>query len=500
VVGETWWSGMTAHDAECAIPEGVLLDGANQVEVKALLDADVDHSVVAVNSVDITYERSTTAVDDGLLMTTAAGGSVQVDGLSSADAWVFNVTSPKTPQLLKTTSTGGSPGDQWLIFPSKANGTYFVTTPAAALRPAAITAVATSRFRSTGAVGADYIVITSPTLADAAARLAAYRATQGLKTMVVTTSEIYDTFNYGIANPNAIKSFIAYATTKMKPKPTYVVLAGEGSYDYKNYTGYGDSLVPTLMIDAEEGLVPSDVALADVTGDDGVPELALGRIPAMTGADLDAALDKIKAYESAVTGAWQRKVLLAGDNADEAGDFAADSDAFAKALPSLFTVDKAYLGFPDLASARATLLDGFDGTLLVNYIGHGGVDQWADEGLLTIDDVNGLGPSAKLPIVSALTCLAGEYALPGPDSLSECLVKRAGAGAIAVWAPTAMEQTSDSVRLGTLFAGNLLNGSHSTVLGRAVLVSLRAGAAQGVPAWCLKTYSLLGDPALKVRW
>jgi hypothetical protein len=500
VLGESWWTGMTARELEFAIPAGVLLEGANQVEVKALLDAGVDHSVVAVESVDVSYERSTTAVDDALLLTTGPSGPVQVDGLSSADAWVFNVTSPKTPQMLTATTTGGSPGDEWLTFPARAGGTYLVTTPAGALRPAAITAVAATRFRSTGGTGADYIVITSPTLASAAARLAAYRATQGLKTMVVTTTEIYDAFNYGIASPHAIKSFIAYATTKLRPKPTYVVLAGEGSYDYKNYTGCGDSLVPTLMIDAEEGLVPSDVALADVKGGDGVPEVAIGRIPAMTEADLDSALAKIQAYESAPAGAWQRQVLLAADDADEAGNFPVDSDALAAALPSSVTVGKAYLDDLDLPSARASLMGSFTDSLLVDYIGHGGVDQWAAEGLLTNADVPGLAASAKLPIVNALTCLVGQYALPGPDSLSENLVKRAGAGAIAVWAPTAMEQNDDSVRLGILFARNLFGGSHTVVLGKVVLTTLRAGAAEGLPAWVLSTYSLLGDPALKVRW
>ncbi len=41
-----------------------------------------------------------------------------------------------------------------------------------------------------------------------------------------------------------------YAATTWKKKPRYVLLAGDASYDPKNYLGFGDlDVVPTKLLD-----------------------------------------------------------------------------------------------------------------------------------------------------------------------------------------------------------------------------------------------------------
>jgi uncharacterized repeat protein (TIGR01451 family) len=498
VLGDTWWTGTAEHRANFAIPAGALKAGANQVQVVAMLDGGVAYSVVALDSLDLSYQRYATAIGDQLLLTAPSKSPLRVEA-SSSTQWVLDVSSPLAPKLVDTKKSSGDGGPAWLTFNADAGRKYLVAATNGALDPVTVSAATPSALRAGS--GGVYVVITTDALYGAASRLAAYRAGQGLQTRVVTTTEIYDGFNYGIASPHAIQSFIAYAATQWRPKAEYVVLAGEGSYDYKNFAAYNDSLVPPLMVDTEFGLVPSDVLLADTQGSDGVPEVAIGRIPALTEADLDIALAKIRAYEAAAPGAWRQAVVLAADNADEAGAFGADSDTLAASLPGSVTVSKVYLDALSLAAARALLRPSFaDSALLIDYVGHAGVDQWADEGLMTGGDVAGLPVSSKLPIVNALTCLVGQFGLPGYDSLSESLVKRAGAGAIAVWAPTAMEDNQDSARLGTLFAQRLFDPARSVVLGKVIRASLQAGAAEGLPAWFLQTYSLLGDPALKVSW
>ena len=113
----------------------------------------------------------------------------------------------------------------------------------------------------------------------AAESLADYRAKQGLKATVVTLSEIYDEFNHGIVDPHAIKAFLESAYSNWQPGPKYVVLAGDGSYDYKDVKGYGDCVVPPMLVDTQWGLATSDVLLGDVVGSDGVPEMSIGRLP-----------------------------------------------------------------------------------------------------------------------------------------------------------------------------------------------------------------------------
>ncbi len=497
-LGETWWTGEVSNEDSFDIPEGVLLAGENEVELVAILDDGVPYSIVGLDSMDITYERSATAVDDQLAVSFPTAVPVRVDGLSSTDVWLFDVTSPRTPQLAWTKDSDDEDGSAWVKFETAKNRKYLVATAAGAMRPYSVTGIAETRLASLKG-GAEYVVITTEALSGAAEELAAYRAEQGLTTIVVTMDQIYDEFNHGIADPHAIQSFITSALKNWRNPPSYVVLAGEGSYDYKDYLGYGDSLVPSLMVDSIYGLTPSDVALADVKKGDSVPEVAIGRLPAIDEEGLEAMIGKIQAYESD-DGAWRQSVLLAADDADDGGNFAGISDNLAGSVPQSLDTTKAYIDESGSTAVRAMLLESFAGKLLVSYIGHGSVSALADEAVLTAADVPGLPGTSQLPVVTAYTCLVGQYGIPGYDSLSEVLVKQADAGAIAMWAPGDLEKEWDSVQLGQLFFDELFESSHNAVLGDAIRAAQIAAFKEGVPVSTRITYNLLGDPALRVRW
>ena len=94
------------------------------------------------------------------------------------------------------------------------------------------------------------------------------------------------------------------------------MLAGEGTYDYKNNQGYGDNLIPPLMIHTPLGLFSSDNLLGDIIGNDGVPEIAIGRFPVATAEELSAMIEKIRIYENS-SGAWKQTALMLSDNTDD---------------------------------------------------------------------------------------------------------------------------------------------------------------------------------------
>ena len=95
-----------------------------------------------------------------------------------------------------------------------------------------------SNLQST-ANGADYIVITHKDFAAAGgSRCATYRASQGLRAVLVDVQDVYDEFGYGLTGAAAIHDFLAYAYSHWQaPAPSYVVLVGDGHYDPKNYAG-----------------------------------------------------------------------------------------------------------------------------------------------------------------------------------------------------------------------------------------------------------------------
>jgi hypothetical protein len=165
------------------------------------------------------------------------------------------------------------------------------------------------------------------------------------------------------------------------------------------------------------------------------------------------------------------------------------------------TVKKAYLDNMTVADARGALMAAFtSGSLWVNYVGHAGVDQLASEGLLTRTDAQSLSATGyALPVVSALTCAAGSYNLPGYSGMGETLIERPSAGAIAMWAPCAMEEDEDSVLFGSFFAKKVFGPSKIVTLGQGILAAQKAAAAAEVPVSVLRTYNLLGDPGLRIR-
>jgi hypothetical protein len=163
-------------------------------------------------------------------------------------------------------------------------------------------------------------------------------------------------------------------------------------------------------------------------------------------------------------------------------------------------VDKIYLAdFSNVNEAKQKILAGFNnGALLVNYIGHAGLDRLASEGMLKSSDVSSLQNGDMLPIMTAMTCIVGRYSIPGYDTLSEVLLLKDNGGAVAVWAPTGASLNSLARMLAEEFFQAVFLGQEKT-LGSAVLKAMENYALSGAPPFMLKIYNLLGDPALEIK-
>jgi hypothetical protein len=347
---------------------------------------------------------------------------------------------------------------------------------------------------------ADVLIVVPEGFEAAAERLAALRRSQGMEALVVNLSQVADSFGDGIATPQAIKALLRFASQRWATPPRYVVLVGAGSLDYRNLQGYGDCVMPPLMVQGEGGLFPSDNRFADTTGD-GLPDVALGRIPVLTAAELNAYVDKILAYEASGTPAWAANALMLADNQNGAADFSADSDRIAGLLPAGSVVDRIYLSSRPLAAARTELLQGIqNGAAWVNYLGHGGLDRLSAGGLLTSADVAGLTNGGKLPVVTAMTCMINRFDVPGVPSLGELLVKSPAGGATAVWGPSGLSYHGEARQLAEVFYRLVSEPWEQTGrLGDSVMRSLREYGGLGGDNRMLDIYNLLGDPSLLVR-
>ncbi|MFZ1573726.1 MAG: C25 family cysteine peptidase, partial [Chromatiaceae bacterium] len=495
MLGEGTWNDLADYELRLPVTGAQLQSGDNTLEVRALGDSG---NLFYLDRIEVNYRRLARAVNDSLSLKAERDGPLAVEGFSAADIGVFDITDPKRPVHVTAAAVTPGAAGQSVTFTAKQGRRYLTLTGGAIAQATPVPMTAADLGSARDRV--DYLVIAPPALREAAQTLADYRQGRALDSRVVGVDEIYDSYNWGVASPHALREFLRWATQSWGVR--YVVLAGTGSFDYRDLWGQGELQAPTLMTSTPFGLFGCDNCLVDFNGD-GAPDVALGRIPAANEADLQAYLAKVDVYEKEAVPLPQAAAMLLADKSDPAaGYFSRDSDWVAEQLPSEANVSRIYLDqYDDIDAARSLLFAAMNqGTGWVNYLGHGGIDRFGgSQDLLTSDDMGALHSPGPLPVVSALTCAANRFEIPGYAALGEELVLDADGGAIAVWAPTGLSLNEPAVQLNrSLF--DAVYQQWAPTLGEAVQQALgdnRRG--DEVPAFMLRIYSLLGDPALELR-
>ena len=114
---------------------------------------------------------------------------------------------------------------------------------------------------------------------------------------LIDVEDLYDEFSFGNKSPKAIKDFLASAKANWKKPPRFVLLVGDASFDPRNYLGMGDfDFVPTKLVDTAYLETASDDWFVDLNND-GLPEMAIGRLPVQTAEEAAIVVSKIMGYE-----------------------------------------------------------------------------------------------------------------------------------------------------------------------------------------------------------
>jgi hypothetical protein len=497
LLGDTFWNGTDSHSASFEFSQELLLDGDNAVDITGLLDSGAPYSLFYIDSFDLTYARHY-EVHGNMLEFEGGGNSVvTVTGFTDPDVLLLDISDPYVPKVIVTTVHDPGDGTFGLSFsPDSPENSYLAIARNRALTVGNIWADVPSAL-SSETNEADYLLITPLELKDGVSRLAGYRTGQGYTTMLVDLEDIMDEFNYGIFSPHAIQSFLSHAYGTWQKPPKYVVLVGEATFDYKDVFGTAENVVPSLLVKSSKGLSPSDNRYADADGDR-VPDMAIGRLPVMTDDELNVIIDKIIAYES-LAGSTEKKALFIADDPVIGANFTLDSDGVVSLLPQGYTAKKIYLGDYPADTAHSLIIDRInEGIDIINYIGHGGRDRLADEGILLSSDVSLMANMQNLPVMLAFTCTIGQFDVPGYDSLGEALILGSYGGAAAVWSPSGLSINSRATILDRAFFEAIVPGE-TNVLGDVIREALGEYRTTGGDISMLDIYNLLGDPALKLR-
>jgi hypothetical protein len=484
--GTLSFANQASASASFNVAHALLREGANTVR---LVPLGGPGDICLADTLRLSYQHYNTADGEALRLTATGGQALTIDGFSKPAIRVLDITDAGAVRELVGVVQQQKGGNSVSLLPPGTGQRTLLALANDLPAPASVVASPASSWRQP-LNGADLVVITRREFAAALDSLVTLRRKQGLSVAVVDIEEIYNEFSFGQKTPQAVKDFLAYAATSWKKKPRYVLLAADASYDPKNYLGLGNSdLVPTKLFDTQYMETAFDDWLVDFNND-GVPELAIGRLPARTASEALTMATKIVRYSSQPPA---DSLLLVCDLSDTF-DFASASESLRALIPPDVRTQSLHRGDADDATTHAQLLAAINnGQRLVNYVGHGSTDLWRG-GLLTAADVSNLTNSDRLTIFVMMTCLNGYYTDPGTGSLGESLLKSERGGAVAVWASSGMTLPDAQAVMNQEVYRQMFNGQGLTI-GEAMMRAKAAVASGDVR----RTWILLGDPTMKLR-
>jgi uncharacterized repeat protein (TIGR01451 family) len=494
-IGEMNFANLANVTNTFPIDRSLLQDGVNTITLTALQG---DNDVSAVQSIALHYPHTYAADSNWLKATAPAGSTLHVTGFTNQQIQVFDITNPLSiSQLSGSVAQDNSAYDITLALPSAGGQerTLLVFSddqiaPPSGLAFHAPAALAAQSF------GSQMVIITHPDFQSALGPLVSLHQSRGLSVKVVTIDEVFDAFNYGERSPFAIRDFLQTAESKWIMKPQYLLLVGDASLDPRNYLGMGDfDFVPTRIIETAAFKTASDDWFSDFQ-QNGFETIATGRIPVRTASDATLVVSKIVNYEKGLAGGGsgnQQALLVADQNIGS--DFTTATKFAAADLPSSLQPTEIFADGMDPTVVTQQIYTALNsGPLLVNYSGHGSVEQWSFADFL--DDTSGaaLTNGGQLSVYLLMDCLNGFFQDVYSTSLAETLLLAPNGGAVAVWASSGFTNQPPQASMNQALL-QILKTSPSTPIAAAI-VQAKSGVTD---TDVRRTWIFFGDPAMPLQ-
>ncbi|MBD1396523.1 type IX secretion system sortase PorU [Pontibacter sp. JH31] len=386
-------------------------------------------------------------------------------------AQVWDVTNPLRPVVQQTVVDT----DISFSAPTDVLREFVVFRNTAGLKPVPFGKVANQDLHSHNLDGRlDLVVLTHPNFLNEANRLATHRRQHSnLNTIVITTRQVYNEFSSGAQDVTAIRDYMRMLyrrSAKSGGDVLYLLLLGDASYDYKNRLPGNTNFVPVYQ--SRQSLHPiSSYSSEDYYGflddhegewtenisGDQLLDIGIGRLPVKTPMEAATVVDKIIAYDSPNHfGKWRSQVTFVADDGDN-NEHLQDAEFLAKYLernqPN-YNPNKVYLDLyrqetvpngqrsPEAVAAIDKAVE--QGSLIVNYTGHGNEVSWAWEQILTTTQMNSWRNKDRLTFLLTATCEFGRYDNPNRSSGAELLLLSPQGGAIGMLTTTRPVFSSDN--------------------------------------------------------
>lgn len=390
---------------------------------------------------------------------------------------------------------------------------------------------------------ADYLIVTHKNFLTQANRLADLHRNNGTTVHLVTTEQVYNEFSSGMLDVTAIRMFakMFYDRGASQPdsRPKYLLLFGDGTFDPKNRVSNNNNFVPTYqmvngenhiaalvtddyygMLDDSEGISASDML-----------DIGIGRLLISDNTMAKQQVDKIEHYmkngsnlfssattncncdatgQSSTFGDWRLNYVQVADD-EEGGYFITQDTEPQYAHVTLnhpeMNCDKLYLDaftqvstaggqrYPDVFEAITNRVE--RGTLVINYVGHGGEVGLAEERVVTVPQIQSWANIDRLNVFVSATCEFTKFDDPGRVSAGEWASLNPNGGSIALMTTTRSVYFGVNTITGKRFFENVFTRDASfnpLSFGEIIrLTKNAAGASENK-----RSFTLIGDPALQI--
>lgn len=512
-----------AEDIAKATYTGGLTDERSVLKISVL--EPTASTKLYLDFIEISYNKYLRAANDILTVfskDTTAVLDYTLTNFSNSAIQIFDVSDFSNVKLISNSVISGG---QARFQASETKGSvskYYAFTSSVYKVPTNAAKVENSNIRGTIG-GSELIVIAPKELKTQAERYVKYRTTDSpnkMSAQAFYVDEIFNEFSGGVFDPMAIRDFIKFAYDNWQLKPSYVLLFGDGTYDYLNTIKNNINLVPTYQTIeslSEISSYTSDDYFVRVSGNDYKTDLAIGRICVQTAKEADIAIDKIINYESVQSrGDWRTKVTLIADDGpagignDDGSLHTSQSEILSnEILPKYLFQDKIYLVAyptmyvgvgrrkPDVNKAIMNSIN--SGTLILNYIGHGSPELWAHENVF--EKTTSI-PQLKNPnyfFLTAATCDFGKYDDPVEQSSTETMMNMKDAGSILTFTASRIVFSQYNARLNDSLYTNLFRIKDANNL------PLRVGKAYFLTKQYMveqendEKFHLFGDPTIRLN-
>lgn len=371
----------------------------------------------------------------------------------------------------------------------------------------------------------DYVIITKDFLVSEAEVLAQYhRDNNDFNVKVIPLYQIYNEFGCGAPDITAIRDFVKFLYENSSPQLKYALLFGDASYDFKEIYEKNENIVPafqsynsfhiaeTFVTDDFYGIVSdSDEGDLDDTNSVQSQDVAISRMPIRTIKEAREVIAKtLNYYKEVSLGDWRNQITMIADDADRSSDISLQTteEAIADIIKlgkPVFNVKKIYAdAYPQVISSggteypevnRAIVNSVEKGTLLTNYLGHGGEDGLAAERILTITEIESWNNFDKLTLIMIISCEFARFDNPSrPNTGGELVIRNPRGGGVHQIATARAVYITIGQRLNESLTPNIL-GNDNTHYSIADHLRIKKNLESSKQRFFVFSF---GDPAMKL--